>query len=197
MVTDEPSFEQLMAELRAGDQQAAERIAREYGRLIQIMVRARLSDHRLRRVFDSVDVCQSVMASFFLRTAAGQYDLQTPAQLVALLTAMARHKLRSRVRKLTARRRDIRQQVDDVNLDTVLDGRAHMPCRQVELRELLELFHASLSDDERLIVEMRRGGASWDEVALRADTTPEAARKRLNRATSRFLREFELERSAL
>jgi RNA polymerase sigma-70 factor (ECF subfamily) len=48
-------------------------------------------------VFDSMDICQSVLASFFVRAAAGQYDLQEPGQLIALLFRMARHKLAHQV----------------------------------------------------------------------------------------------------
>ena len=68
-----------------------------------------MQDERLGRVFDSMDICQSVLASFFLRAAAGQYDLDEPAQLVALLTRMARNKLSHRVREQQARRRDVRR----------------------------------------------------------------------------------------
>ena len=41
-------------------------------------MRIHLRDVRLRRVLDSTDICQSVLASFFVRAALGQYDLDTP-----------------------------------------------------------------------------------------------------------------------
>ena len=43
-----------------------------------------------------MDIFQSVFRSFFVRTAAGQYDPADPAQLVRLLVTLARHKLASR-----------------------------------------------------------------------------------------------------
>ena len=33
---------------------------------------------RLRRLFDSMDISQSVFASFFIRAALGQYELDRP-----------------------------------------------------------------------------------------------------------------------
>ena len=46
-----------------------------------------------------MDVDQSVLASFFLRTAAGRYDLDGPDQLIRLLVRMTRNKLASAARK--------------------------------------------------------------------------------------------------
>ena len=50
--------------------------------------------------------------------------------------------------------------------------------------------------DERELVDLRRQGASWNEVALRAGSSPEAVRKRVHRATARILRELELDEGA-
>ena len=43
----------------------------------------RLADARLGNLLDSMDICQSVLTSFFVRAAAGQYDLETPEQLLS------------------------------------------------------------------------------------------------------------------
>src|SRR5882672_7102445 len=90
---DESVFADLLKRVRGGDSDAASELVRIYESAIRVAVRTRLSDPELRRQFDSMDVCQSVLASFFLRAAAGQYDLHDPEQLVALLTQMARNKL--------------------------------------------------------------------------------------------------------
>src|SRR5262249_56178886 len=92
------AFAEFLARVRRGDAPAAEELVRQYETAVRVAVRARLNNPTLRRQFDSVDVCQSVLASFFVRAAAGQYDLEGPAQLVALLVKMARNKLASPVR---------------------------------------------------------------------------------------------------
>ena len=65
----------------------------------------RLHDPRLYRLFDSMDICQSVFSSFFVRAALGQYELDQPVQLLRLLTAMSRKKLIDHAREQQAARR--------------------------------------------------------------------------------------------
>src|SRR6476659_5706176 len=97
-MSDEQPFDQLLGRVRRGESQAADELVRKYESAIRVAVRTRLSDLALRRQFDSMDVCQSVLASFFVRASAGQYDLSEPRQLVALLTRMAQNKLSMRAR---------------------------------------------------------------------------------------------------
>ena len=68
--------------------QAAAELVRHYEPAIRRAVRVRLVDTRLNRLLDSMDICQSVMASFFVRAALGQYELNTPDQLLRLLATM-------------------------------------------------------------------------------------------------------------
>ena len=87
----DPPFTEFVRRIRAGDAQAAEELVRSYETAVRVVIRAQLTDPNLRRQFDSLDVCQSVLASFFFRVAAGQFDLREPGDLSALLTRMARH----------------------------------------------------------------------------------------------------------
>src|SRR5260370_42257532 len=92
------TFDEFLRRVRAGDEEAAAELVRRYEPLIRREVRLQLEDRRLCRLFDSMDVCQSVLKSFFFRTAAGQYDLDTPEQLQRLLGTMARNKVASAAR---------------------------------------------------------------------------------------------------
>src|SRR5437764_14469760 len=94
-MSEEKARADFARRLRAGDEQAAAEFVRRYEPVIRSRVRVwlRMQDARLRRLFDSMDICQSVFASFFVRAALGQYDLDDPSRLVALLVQMARHKL--------------------------------------------------------------------------------------------------------
>src|SRR5476651_634899 len=102
-------FADFLLRIRAGDAQAAEELVRRYESLIRREVRLKLQDPSLHRVLDSVDICQSVMASFFVRAAAGQYDLNQPLQLLRLLISMARNKVAQAARHQRAQRRDNRR----------------------------------------------------------------------------------------
>src|SRR5262245_1727728 len=81
----EEDFADLLRRLRAGDADAARQLVARYEPEIRRTVRIRLTDPRLRRVLDSTDVCQSVLANFFVRVSAGEFDLSQPEQLTALL----------------------------------------------------------------------------------------------------------------
>src|SRR5947209_19442786 len=106
-MVEDLEFAEFLRRIRAGDALAAEQLVRRYESLIRREVRLRLHDPGLTRLFDSMDVCQSVMASFFVRAAAGQYDLEQPAQLFALLLKIARNKVALAARRHRAQRRDL------------------------------------------------------------------------------------------
>src|SRR4051812_2324040 len=65
-VPEELSFVDLVRLVRAGDEHASAELVRRYAPAIRIAVHARLRDPRLRRVLDSLDVCQSVLGNFFV-----------------------------------------------------------------------------------------------------------------------------------
>ena len=62
-----------------------------------------------------------LLASFFVRAAAGQYDLERPEQLRALLMGMVRNKLAFQLRKQRAQRRDHRRLGKDLDLFSIAD----------------------------------------------------------------------------
>src|SRR6476620_5323646 len=134
---DQCVFADLLERVRSGDSDAAFELVRKYETAIRVAVRTRLSDPKLRRQFDSVDVCQSVLASFFLRAAAGQYDLRDPAQLVALLTKMAHNKLAMRARHEYRQRRDIRRNVRLGELRPELAADCAQPTGQLLDRDIV------------------------------------------------------------
>src|SRR5262247_3045690 len=101
------TFADFVGRIRAGDEQAATDLVGRYEPAIRRAVRARLGDRRLRRVLDSMDLCQSVLASFFAGAAAGRYDLGRPDQLVRLLVAIARNKVAFQARRQRAGNRDL------------------------------------------------------------------------------------------
>ena len=59
-------FVELIRRVRAGDEQASALLVHRYEPAIRIAVRARLTDPKLRRVLDSMDICQSVLGNFFI-----------------------------------------------------------------------------------------------------------------------------------
>jgi RNA polymerase sigma-70 factor (ECF subfamily) len=179
----------LLNRFRAGDPDAARELVEAYEPHLRRIIRLRIRDSRLRRLFDSADICQSVMANFFARLSLGQYDLETPGQLIRLLEAMARNKVATQARKAEVVRRDERSIDGDDEAGTpIVPGPS--PTEQVAWRELIELVRSRLSDDERQLSDLRAAGCEWTEIAARVGGSPEAARKRLERAFDRVAREL-------
>src|SRR5262252_97666 len=149
-MSESTAFPDFIRRIRAGDDQAAQELIERYEPVIRCEVRLRLRDPRLYSRFDWTDICQSVMASFFVRAAAGQYDLEQPEQLLRLLVVMARHKLTEQVRRNSADRRDYRrlEERDPAYLDQ-RSAAVPSPSRLVAGRELLEEFRRRLSEEER------------------------------------------------
>ncbi len=184
------SFQDLIKRVRSGDDAAADELVRRYGPALRRAVRARLTDRSLCRLLDSMDICQSVLASFFVRAAAGQYDLAAPGQLVRLLAVMAHHKLLRQAEKLHAARRDCgRLQEGGFEAGEPIDAAAD-PSRVAAGRELLALVRGRMSEKERWLADQRLLGRSWEEIAAEDGGRADALRMRLTRALDRLTREL-------
>jgi RNA polymerase sigma-70 factor (ECF subfamily) len=186
------AFGDLLRRVRAGDERAAAELVRSYEPEVRRAVRVRLTDPRLRRVLDSADVCQSVLANFFVRVAAGEFDLERPEQLVRLLVAMARNKVLDQARRQQAVRRDQRRLDAGAALDG-LPGSAPDPGRVAAGRDLLAEVRRLLSEEERHLADQRALGREWADIAGEQGAAPDALRKKLSRALDRVAARLGLE----
>jgi RNA polymerase sigma-70 factor (ECF subfamily) len=190
-MSDDDSFRDFIRRIRAGDQGAAAELVRRYEPVIRFEARLHMTDPRLGRLFDSMDICQSVLASFFVRAAAGQYDLGRPEDLFRLLVRMAHNKVVSQARKQRARAADSRR-AEAGELEGVC-GPDPDPSRLVAVRDLLDKVHQCLSPEERQVAGLRAEDRSWPEVAEKLGGTPEGRRKQLTRALDRVVQQLGLE----
>ena len=192
-MAEELSFTDLIERVRSGDENAAAELVRRYEPAIRVAVRVRLTDPGLRRFLDSMDICQSVLANFFVRAAAGQFDLDKPERLMKLLVTMARNKVTNYALKEQAARRDKRR-VQKGGLDeNTLAADQPSPSQVVANRELLQEFRKRLSAGERQLADERALGRSWTEIAEGTGGNPDALRMQLGRAIDRVSRELGLE----
>jgi RNA polymerase sigma-70 factor (ECF subfamily) len=189
----EQEFLDLVRRVRAGDPAAAAELVRLYEPAIRRAAHVRLADPRLRRLFDSMDICQSVFASFFVRAASGQYDLDRPERLLGLLVAMSRRKLADRARQEQAERRDYRRARPAGERAGELAAAGPGPSQEVATRELLAEFRRRLTHEERELADARALGQEWAQIAAEWDDRPEALRKKLARGIDRVAAELGLE----
>jgi RNA polymerase sigma-70 factor (ECF subfamily) len=188
----DPSFDELIRRVGGGDEQAAARLVQDFEPVVRRVVRSRLRGTRARREFDSMDICQSVLAIFFVRVTAGQYDLKEPDDLIKLLLTMTRNKVAEKVRRQHRLRRDSRRTVGGVE-ELALAAPDPTPSSVVAGKELLEEARQRLIDEERQIVELRCQGLSWEEIAACLGGTAGARRNQLTRALDRVAQELRLD----
>jgi RNA polymerase sigma factor (sigma-70 family) len=193
-MTDQDGFTTFISRIRDGDEQAAVALVKHYEPLIRRMVRLQLRRQGLCRLFDSVDVCQSVLASFFTRAAAGHFDLQQPEHLIKLLVTMTRNQLISTGRRQCSQRRDHRRLAPAANVHAIAATQSS-PSQKVAGRELLERFRQRLSDEEKQLAELRAEGLGWQTIAGRVGGVAHARRVQLSRAMDRAAEGLGLEES--
>jgi RNA polymerase sigma-70 factor (ECF subfamily) len=193
-VSENQTFLDLLQRVRQGDPRAAADLVKQFEPELHRVVRVRLTDPRLRRLIDSVDVCQSVLANFFVRVGLGEFDLRQPEQLLHLLIVMARNKLRDKARRQQAVRRDHGRL--EALPDNVLDGLAAQepgPARVAAGRDLLAEVRRLLTDEERYLADQRALGHEWNEIAAQLGVLPDGLRKKLSRALDRVVAHLGLE----
>lgn len=179
-------FVDLLARVRNGDDDAAAHLVAQYELAIRVAIRTRLSDPALRRQFDSTDICQSVLGSFFVRLQGGGFDLDEPAQLAALLATMARNKLAMRIRKEKRQCRDFRRVSDTPDGVSGFPTMEPTPFDQAACRDMVEEIYQLMNDESRTLVEKRHEGLEWEEIARQLGGTAEGRRKQYHRTMRRI-----------
>lgn len=182
-------FVELMAKTRSGDQDAAMQLVREYEPEIRRAARLRLTDRKLRRIVDSIDICQSVFGRFFRSATDGSFELERPEQLLVLLTTMTRNRVIDEHRKQTAAKRAGVEFGSEIALDQLIED-SPGPGTAAIAKELLAEVRSRLSVNEQLIADRRGAGYSWEEIGRELNETPESLRKRLDRAVVRLREEL-------
>jgi RNA polymerase sigma factor (sigma-70 family) len=134
-----------------------------------------------------------VLGSFFVRAATGQYKLETPEQLLKLLTTMARNKLISQARKQHAQRRDNRRLASRGEDEGRFVSAGQSPSKQVAVRDLLQEVQRRLSPEERRILELKNEGHDWASIASELGGSAEALRRRLSRSLDRVAEQLGLD----
>ncbi len=177
-------FAGFIRRIRSKDEAAACELVQQYGQAIRIVASVRLNA-RLRRELDSTDVMQSALGNFFARAAAGQFDLETPDDLINLLAKMVQNKITDKERRQNAKRRGGKQS-NPQNIDTMdVAGADETPSTIVSNLELLEKGRELLSPEECEIADLRRDGQTWDAISAKTGESADALSKRYSRLIER------------
>lgn len=177
-------LDELLRRIREGDQEACTMLYDQFVRRLIGLVRRELPPiYRTR--FDSEDVVQSAMSSFFVRMRKGEFDFRNSGQLWHLLAAIAMNKLRQRKRDESRNKRDVgREQRSDPGLFGSVHG---IPIEELatdpdpqdirELRDGVEGVMKEYSPKQRHIIALSLQGHMVREVAQKAQTSEANARR--------------------
>jgi RNA polymerase sigma factor (sigma-70 family) len=192
-VNDGESLGALFGRVRAGDQHATTEFVRRYEPALRRMVRLRLRDPKLRRLFDSTDVGQTVLLRFLVRVTSGSYECHTSEQVLQLLGVVARRHLINLAVREQAVKRDYRRRVEVPADECPIAAPGSSPSQHAAAQELMDRARQLLTPDEQRLLELRQQGHPWDAIARMVGHTPEALRKQLARAVERVTTDLGLD----
>jgi len=184
-----PSFHQVLDQLRQKDNHAASEVYRRFASRLVGLARAHL-DKRLAKRLDAEEVVQSVFKSVFLRLGAGDFVLGDWDAMWALLTAVAVNKCRKWVDYYEADKRDIKREEDQPRSDGswhVID-REPSPSEALALAETLDQILHGLEPSEQEIVSLSLQGYTVAEIKTKLGCTQAKAYRILRLVRDRLER---------
>ena len=183
-MSDGADLAELIRKARNGDQNAMEELVKQYEPHLKRIIRFKLTNARLRRFMDSLDVCQSVLGTFFAQLFDGKFETASPKQLASLLALMAQHKVIDRARKHDPNRHQV-EVVGGEALDALACDKNPSPLSEIANHDLVDVVRHHLSPENQQVLDLWLNGIGWDEISKRFTLGAEALRKRLNRDIDR------------
>ena len=176
-------FQNFHEFLRSGDAEAVERLLSDLDPFLRQVIRRQLFDRNARRIVDTADVLQSLLADFLKQQGTDQAAVSA-GRLKGYLVAAARNKIASKARKERRRTAD---------LDGIAEPASADPSssQQVEDRDFVESLRNLLSEENRRLFELSQQGRTWRQIADEFGGRPDSLRIQLRRAIAAALAEIQ------
>jgi RNA polymerase sigma factor (sigma-70 family) len=182
------SFRELMVRVRAGNADAIQELFDRYAHPLLRVIRRKLHQP-LRTRFDSQDFIQEVWQSFFA-TEVLRREFETPDELQAFLSEIARNKVASEYRHAGAQKRSIErnQSLDDSQVvnEGKLAARTATPSQVVMAEEQWEqLIHSQPPQYQNMLALLRQGH-THEDIARMLGVSTKAIQRLLRRIDPRL-----------
>jgi RNA polymerase sigma-70 factor (ECF subfamily) len=158
--SDSNSLDVLIDKLSSGDSAAAEEVFQTYAPSLRSLVRKMLPPN-LRSKFDSADVVQSVFADLWQGFQEAGWRFASPAHLRAFLIQVTRNRFIDRLRQ-TGHHPTL--QALDGELEQV-PAAGDRPSEVAQADELWQRLLTICPPQHRVLLELRRAGHTFDEIA--------------------------------
>jgi RNA polymerase sigma-70 factor (ECF subfamily) len=186
-MSSDPSFDDLMDRLRAGQNDAATQVFNRFASRLVALARKRLGPQVLQKV-DPEDVLQSVFKSFFVRYPSGQFGgFESWDNLWAMLAVITLRKCGRRMDYFHAACRDVRREVTgqpaagDSASDLGAPDDEPTPSEAAMLTETVEHLMESLEGRHREILTLSLQGYPPSEISNRLRCTERTVYRVLGR----------------
>jgi RNA polymerase sigma-70 factor (ECF subfamily) len=183
-MSDPIQSRELVAQWRAGNQDAARLLFDRYVDRLVALARRRIGPRLARRV-DAEDVVQSVFRTVFGRLREGQFHIEAQDDLCKLLMRVTVHKALRQIEYHGAGKRDANREAPQGNAsyDDLMNVLADEPPPEavVAFLDQLEHFLAGLGPLERQVVELRLQGHSSEEIATQLGVIDRRVRRIVER----------------
>lgn len=192
-ISEQGEFASVVRRLAAGDEAACEKLIRDYLPHMKTLARRELNQTRLRNWLDSNDICQDALSNLFCRIRSGALRLDEPRDVSQMLMGLVCDAVSRQMRRERAARRNLRRLGDRPPEDFELAAADGDPADEAATCELTAMFLARLSEEETLVLNARRDGASWAQVVELLGGEPDARRVAQARCLARVFASLGLE----
>ena len=190
----EQQWEQLLAGLRSGDDDACAEFWNAYGPILENVADKQLSG-RMRRRVGSDDIVQSACRTFFRRVSQGQFDLPDAEALWRLICSITLNKARRAARDQSRQRRSIDREQDidarahgETAPSANLEANAPSPFDAAELADQMEALLSSLNEQECVMLDLKLQQFTNDEIAEKVGCSERTVRRVIKRLQDEWLR---------
>jgi len=193
-MSDDPHFDELMARLEAGEEQAAVEVCDRFVHRLIALARQHLDGATLRKI-EPEDVVQSAYKSFFVKFREGHYHLTNWDSLWGLLARITLRKCRRKREFFHAQRRDVNREVsadplDDSSIqEPAVVGHDPTPSEAAVLAETVESVMRGMNESGRQIVCLSLQGQSVAQISDQIGRTERTVERVLGRLRERLVRE--------
>jgi RNA polymerase sigma-70 factor (ECF subfamily) len=169
-MADEKLFQELMTQLRSGDQDSAGVVFNKYARRLIGLAASRLPAP-VRAKEDPEDAVMSAFKSFFARQKKGEFKPEDWDELTTLLTYLTVCKVDRRIRKYLTGKRDVRRESTPAANDDGEPGGFQTaapdptPAEAAMVADTVKELMARLDPTDQEILTLRLQGNTTAEIA--------------------------------
>lgn len=181
-----------MARANAGDEDAVRDLLRLFEGEVRMVVRGRLP-RTLRSQFDSMDFVQAVWQSVLTKRGPDLSRFENAGHFLAFLSGVARnkvyeeHRRQTRTRKYDLGREEplyVRRGSREVPRD--LAANDPTPSQDAQAGDRLAQLMEGRSETERQMIDLRRDGLTYEEIAARLGVTESVVRRAIDAIRQRM-----------